>query len=146
LGGEGVVEITDSGRYEEPNLLIDVSAGARIELRAANDRRPTLVLGNEGVLRGGDDSEAALNGLLITGHRLRVPDAGHGHARVHLTHCTLVRGWTLPPDLVAQSPAEPSLIVDLADFALTLMRCITGPVRAPEGAAVHATDCIIDAT
>lgn len=146
LGGDGVVEITDSGRYVEPNLSISVSAGARIELRAANNRRPILILGDEGLLRGGDDSEAAINGLLIAGHRLRVPEPGNQLARLSLTHCTLVPGWTLAADLAPQSPDEPSLIIDLTDFALTLTRSITGPLRVPEGATVHATDCIIDAT
>jgi hypothetical protein len=38
LGGAGVVEITDSGRYEE-TLNINVNANARVELRAANNQR-----------------------------------------------------------------------------------------------------------
>src|SRR5207244_1633527 len=54
LGGAGVVEITDSGRYEE-TLHIDAAAGQRVELRAANGHRPTLVLGGELTLTGAAD-------------------------------------------------------------------------------------------
>ena len=44
LGGAGVVEIEDSGRYAE-TLAISVATNATIELRAANGRRPTVWLG-----------------------------------------------------------------------------------------------------
>src|SRR5262249_61508887 len=41
LGGAGVVEITDSGRYET-SFGISAAANQRVELRAANFHRPTL--------------------------------------------------------------------------------------------------------
>lgn len=146
LGGDGVVEITDSGRYEE-TLGIDVAAGKRIELRAANDHRPTLVLTGESGLRGGEDSEIAMNGLLITGHRLRVPAvAGNLLRRLSLRHCTLVPGWSLAPDAAPQSPDEPALLVDIADLKLRAERCILGGLRIAEGAEASLQDCILDAT
>jgi hypothetical protein len=43
LGGGGVVEIVDSGRYEESPEL-EVPAGKHVEVRAAECRRPILVL------------------------------------------------------------------------------------------------------
>jgi hypothetical protein len=143
LGGDGIVEIADSGRYEE-TLSFNVAAGGRIDVRAANGSRPTIVLGGECVIAGGADSELRLNGLLITGQRLRVP-AG-GPARLHIAHCTLVPGWTLAPDLTPQAPLEPSVVVERVDFALTLDRCISGALRVPEGARVQANDSIVDAT
>jgi hypothetical protein len=146
LGGQGVVEITDSGRYEE-TLSINVAASGRIELRAANGHRPTLILTGQFSLRGGDDSEIALNGLLISGHRLRVPAvAGNLLRRLHLRHCTLVPGRTLTPDGAPQSPNEPALLAEIADLKIRAERCILGGLRVVEGAESSLQDCILDAT
>ena len=88
LAGEGIVEITDSGRYEETPSIV-AAAGKRIELRAANGHRPTLVLGAEMNLAGGADSEIAINGLLdlrpsaACGRRCRQCPASAGAASCH---------------------------------------------------------------
>ena len=68
LGGHGVVEITDSGRYEE-TLTINVPGRRRASRCAsANGRRPSLVLtGPRRPSAGGSDSEFVLNGLLVSG-------------------------------------------------------------------------------
>jgi len=146
LGGQGVVEITDSGRYEEA-LNINVAASQRIELRAANGHRPTLILTGEFSLRGGDDSEIVLNGLLISGHRLRVPAvAGNLLRRVNLRHCTSVPGRTLTPDGAPQSPLVPALIAEIANLKLRAERCILGGLRVVEGAEASLQDCVLDAT
>ena len=42
----GVVEISNSGRYAE-TPTINVNAGERVELRAANEHRPTIALGGD---------------------------------------------------------------------------------------------------
>lgn len=146
LGGQGVVEITDSGRYEE-TLSINVAASQRIELRAANGHRPTLILTGEFSLSGGDDSEIVLNGLLISGHRLRVPAvAGNLLRRLNLRHCTLVPGRTLTPDGAPQSPLVPALLAETANLKLRAERCILGGLRVVEGAECSLQDCILDAT
>ncbi len=146
LGGQGVVEITDSGRYSE-SLSINVNAGKRIELRAANGHRPTIILTGEFSLRGGADAEIALNGLLISGHRLRVAAAaGNALRRLSLRHCTLVPGWTLAPDAQPQSPNEPALFVHIADLTLRAERCILGGLRVVEGSETFLQDCVLDAT
>ena len=144
LGGSGVVEIADSGRYQE-TLSINVAAGERIELRAANGRRPTVVLTGECTLAGGTDAEISLNGLLLTGQRLHVPAAG-GNAlrRLEVRHCTLVPGWTLTADGSPVSPAEESLLVDLPDIIVTIERAILGGILAHDGASCSLTDSILD--
>ena len=48
----GIVEIGDSGRYEE-TLSIKVDADAQLEVRAANEHRPTLISGG----RSGDRAQ-----------------------------------------------------------------------------------------
>jgi hypothetical protein len=145
LGGQGIVEITDSGRYEEA-LSIVAGAGGRIELRAADGVRPTLVLTAEATIAGGDDAAVVLNGLLIAGNRLRVPAAGNALRRLTIRHCTLVPGWNLAINGAPLNPAEASLVVESPDLLLTLERTIAGALRVDEDATAHCTDCIIDAT
>ena len=145
LGGSGVVEIADSGRHEEA-LNINVTAGERIELRAANGRRPTVVLTGEFTVAGGTDSEVVLNGLLLTGNRVRVPAAG-GNAlrRLDVRHCTLVPGWGLTEDGEPASPGMSSLSIELADLIMTVERAILGGLRTHEGATCRVVDSIVDA-
>jgi hypothetical protein len=140
-----VVEITNSHRYQEA-LSIAAAAAQRIELRAANGCRPTLVLTADLALSGGADSEIALNGLLLAGGRLQVP-AGSSNVlrRLNLLHCTLVPGGTLTSDGQPVSPNQPSLLAEIPDLAISLQRCISGGLRVDEGAKVKLTDCIIDA-
>jgi hypothetical protein len=146
LAGAGVVEITDSGRYEE-TLAVSAAAGKRIELRAADKRRPTLILSGPLALSGGADSEIRLNGLLIAGQGLEVTaGAGNALARLRLSHCTLVPGLTLSADGTPLSPAAASLEVKRDGVAVTIERTIAGGVRAVAKSTVAARDSIIDAT
>ena len=95
LGGSGVVEIADSGRYEE-TLTVTVNAGGHVILRAAADRRPVLILASELTVTGGADSAFSLEGLLVAGARLRVPGAaGDELARLTIAHATFVPGLAL---------------------------------------------------
>jgi hypothetical protein len=126
----GVVEISDCGRYDE-TLAIDVNAGQRVELRAVNEHRPTIVLGGDLTITGGADAEVTLNGLLITGGTLTVSGALR---RLRLRHCTLVPS------------ATPSLIADVPDVIIEIDHCIVGALRIHERANVAITDSIVDAT
>lgn len=145
LGGQGVVEIADSGRYEE-TLSIDVAASQRIELRARNGHRPTLILGGEMTLTGGLEGEIALNGLLIAGDGLNVVDDGTNRLRrLTLRHCTLVPGHALNPDGSPASPGAESLRVEIADVLLRAERCIVGALRVVEGSEAQFVDSILDA-
>ena len=145
-GDGGVVQIVDSGRYEE-TLAIAVPAGKRIELRADDGCRPTLVLGGDLALSGGSDSELRLNGLLISGAPLRVAAAGGNQlARLRVAHCTLVPGITLNADSAPQQSDAASLVVEIGTVALTIERTICGAMRIDAEATVSATDSIVDAT
>ncbi|TLF52876.1 hypothetical protein FEI13_04015 [Halomonas urmiana] len=144
LGGDGVIEITNSARYSE-TLTLEVAAGGSLEIRAADVHRPTLDLGGLSV-HGGEHSACRLNGLLITGTPLSVPDAdGNALSRLELAHCTLVPGIGLNPDGSPTDPVTPSLRLELAGLETRLTRCIVGGVRSHERAAFRATDCLIDA-
>ena len=126
----GVVEISNSGRYPE-NLAINVNAGQRVELRAANEHRATLVLGGDLVINGAGDAEVTLNGLLIAGGGIRVTA---GLRALRLRHCTIL------PSL------NPSVIVDLPDVTIEIDHCIVGALRVHERSNVSITDSIVDAT
>lgn len=146
LNGSGVVEIGDSGRYEE-NISLDVAADATVEIRAANGHRPTLVLGQVMRLRGAAGSGVRLDGLLIVGDGLRVPaSANNALARLELAHCTLVPGLSLAPDLAPQFPQDASLVAELPVLTIDAQRCILGALRVEPQASVTLTDCILDAT
>ena len=146
LGGSGVVEITDSGRYEE-TLTIAINPDARIILRAAEQAWPTLVLANELLLSGGADSAITLEGLRVAGERLRVPDiAGNELARLDIVHCTLVPGRALDAAGEPVAPTLESLAVEIANVAVTLDHTIVGALRLHEGSTLSARDSIIDAT
>lgn len=143
----GVVEIGDSGRYAETPDLV-VARDRRIELRATNTARPTLVLSNDLKISGAAGSEVTLNGLLITGGAVRVVETSDHQElrRLRLRHCTLVPGLTLSVNGAPQRPAAPSLIVESANTIVEIDHCIVGALRAVEGAHVQITNSIVDAT
>ncbi len=145
LGGAGVIEIADSGRYEE-TLSIAAAANQTVELRAADKQRPTLVLGGPLALSGGAGATVKLNGLLIAGQPVTVADSGgNALAALDIRHCTLVPGLSLAADSTPLSPGAPSLTVALAEVAVTIDHSIVGGVRAQPEATVTASDSIIDA-
>jgi hypothetical protein len=142
----GVVEIGDSGRYVE-TLSINVNTGKRLELRAANEHRPTVVLEGDIEITGGAGAEVTLNGLLITGGKVSVPASeGNQLQRLRLRHCTLVPGISLNINGEPEYTNEPSLIVELESVTVEIDHCIVGGLRILESANVEITDSIVDAT
>ena len=139
----GAVEITDSGRYEEAALTIQVGAAKHVELRAADKHRPTLVLTSDFAISGGKDAQLTINGLLITGGTLRVSG---NLGKLHLRHCTLVPGLTLSRTGEPQQPDQPALIVESAETAVVIEDCIVGGLRVAEDATAEISDSIVDAT
>jgi hypothetical protein len=145
----GVVEITDSRRYAE-TPVINVAAAGSIQLRAANEHRPTLVLSNHMTIAGGAEGTVALNGLLISA------DLGFGDAslllvsgslqHLRLRHCTLVPGLSLEIDGNPREVKKSSLIVDSANVTVEIDHCIIGGLRVVASAHVHITDSLVDAT
>ncbi len=145
IAGNGVIEITDSSRYAE-TLDIAVADEGSVEIRAANGRRPVLDLGGLQIT-GGANSACVLNGLLVTGAPLQVPDlAGNTLARLQLAHCTLVPGIGLQPDGTPTQPGAPSLLLAIAELDTDIDRCIVGAIRCHARASVRASDSLVDAT
>jgi hypothetical protein len=143
----GVVELSDSGRFEE-TPSIAVNAGVRLEFRAANEHRPTLFVAGPIDIRGGENAEVTLNGLLIAGGAVRVLSGVDNKLRkLRLVHCTLVPGFSLGIDGTPASPGEPSLLVEQTDNPLEIEidHCILGALRAPVNATVSIRHSIVDA-
>jgi hypothetical protein len=143
LAGNGVIEITDSGRYEE-TLAVAVAAKGHVAIRAAGRCRPTIVLGDVLEIGGDEHSACTLAGLLVSHHGVHV-DAAGGLARLRLEHLTLVPGRGLDPSGDPSSPGEPSLVAERDGVAVEIVSSIVGALRAAPGAKVTASDSIVDA-
>jgi hypothetical protein len=137
----GIVEIVNSGRYAE-DLSIDAS-GKLIEIRAADKRKPAVLLAADLEIIAAPDSEVVFDGLLIAGGSLRVKGEG---GRLRLRHCTLVPGISRNADGAAADPGTPSLIVASPNTSVEIDRCILGGIRAARDAEFVIRDSIVDAT
>ena len=140
--GAAIIEITDNGRYEEETLSIDAT-NRRIELRAADQRRPTLVLSGDLQIMGGDQDTLSINGLLITGGALNV--AGE-LSRIRLRHCTLVPGITISTDGTPTNPSTPSLVIASEGTIVEIEHSIIGGLRVVESARTRIFNSIVDST
>lgn len=151
LGGGGIVQIEDSARYDE-TPSIEVIGETKIELRAKNEKRPTLVLSGDLEITCKPDNEGkadgivTLNGLLITGGRLVVPQADNELRLLRLRHCTLVPGIALNPDGAPAQPDTESLFIELPALTVEIDHCIVGGLRVAEGVDVKISNSIVDAT
>ncbi len=151
----GVIEFDDSHTYAlaagAPNLAID--ADAQVEIRAANGQRPLIVLSEttledasttrDFAIDAGAGAHIVLSGLVIAGGAVRVSGSP---ASLTLIDCTLVPGLGRTRANDPTDPGTPSLIVDAANVAVTLRRCIVGPLRVENGSSVRVDQSIVDAT
>jgi hypothetical protein len=145
----GVVEIADSGRYDDPFAIV-IGAGRQIELRAGDEERPLVLPGAELRIEGGANSEVTLNGLLLAGGGVRVPattatGATNQLRALRLRHCTLVprRGAT---GAGAPETGLPSLVVEAEHVTVEIDHCIVGGLRVAAGSHAVITNSIVDAT
>jgi hypothetical protein len=140
----GVVEIRDSERYDGA-FSIDVSQDERIELRAANGDRPTLALTVDMAIVGAAESEVTINGLLVAGGALVVPDNGTNELRrLTLRDVTLLPGITAERDRTPQQPLAPSLVIEAPNVLLEIERSIIGAIRAHPSTVIVITDSAVD--
>jgi hypothetical protein len=147
VAGGGAVDIGDCGRYGETPVVRVNSKDGSVALRAIDGQRPTVVLGAELVVTGANGSEVTLDGLLLTGGRLRIAPTADGQSlrKVTIRHCTLVPGIGLAPDGSPAQPTQPSLVVETAT-AVEIDRCILSGIRATPGATIRIDGSIVDAT
>ena len=147
--GGGIVEIGDSGRYQE-GIAIKVGADKIVELRAANEHRPALILVGNLDIELNPGAELTLNGLLIAGGRLRISSVSGTEEKppvLRLRHCTLVPGVALTRAGEPVAPNQPSLVVEpSAEATIEIDSCIVGALRSGRGVTVKLTNSIVDAT
>jgi hypothetical protein len=161
-----IIEIHGSGVYEEP-IEIDLSAGDRLELRAAQASRPVIRLLNwysnrpdSMKIRGepltednySDGLDRAprllLDGLFITGRSVRVTGL---IGRVTIRHCTLVPGWSIGADCEPDSEGQPSIDLANTPADLVVEHSIVGAIRVNENnvdtdpITVSVSDTVLDA-
>jgi hypothetical protein len=137
----GTVEIVNSGRYPE-NLTINAT-GKRIAIRAADKRRPILVLDTALQINGDPNDEVILDGLLIVGGQLLVSGQ---LGRLRLRHCTLVPGISLSADGTPSKPNVPSLFVNSENTRVEIDHCIIGGILTTADTEVQIKDSIVDAS
>lgn len=149
VSADGVIEITDSGRYQE-SVSIRCHSNQKLVLQAANNARPAIISSGKILLGGAGGSEITLNGLLISGGGLFVPASIDGVKnrlrRLHLKHCTLTPGLSLDANGSPEHPDSASLVVETENTIIEIESCILGSLQINENARVSITDSIIDAT
>lgn len=128
-----VIEILDSRTYKDDNLLVPkIAKAVRLEIRAANGERPTLLLKKDLTVSGAEESAFELNGLLIADFPVRITG---DIDRVHLQHTTLAPGRS-----------DVALIVESGKAKVTIERSILGAVRTDRETQVEIRDSIVDAS
>lgn len=142
----GAVEIDDSEAYAG-TFTVDVAVDQRLELRAANGQRPTLILGGDLEITGAAQSEISLDGLLVAGAPIVVPDNGVNQLRrLTLRHMTLVPGITAAPDGTPVQPTAPSLVIEAPNVIVEIENSIVGAIRMHPSTVLNVVNSAIDAT
>ena len=147
----GIVEIQDNG-YFLGNIVIRPGKNQTIELRAKDNMRPVLVI-NDGELRieGRENSKVILNGILVSGGQIIVPEKTNNKmnnllGELEIQHCTLLPG--ISPEfgvLASEKDIMPRLIAELPGLSISIEKCITGGIRTHERVQISISDSIVDA-
>jgi hypothetical protein len=141
----GIVEVIGNGRFNEA-LTIVVGAGAAFELRAGNGFHPLLELAGELLITGGADARVTIDGLLVVGATVCVPDLPSNElASLSLRHVTFVPGHGLTDEGRPMSPGAVSLSVEAAGVKVQIDDSILGPIRLHEQATCRAKNVVVDA-
>jgi hypothetical protein len=143
--GGGTVEILDSATYAG-GLIVKVTAGKQVSLRAANGARP-LIAGGDLTLDLAPGATFTLDGVVVAGGTVTLPSfADTEPRRVTLLHSTLVPGRTLNSDGTPAQPGALSLVIEHSFTELHAAYSIVGTMQLAEEAKAVVHDCIIDAT
>jgi hypothetical protein len=151
----GIIEITDSGVYEE-QIHIEVGKDQTLELRAASGARPVIFLLDWRANRpdaltvsGASGSRFYMDGLLVTGRGIEIK----GHLdEVGIRHSTLVPGWALHSDCRPRRGSEPSLWLVNTCARIKVEHSILGSIRViqeepnADPMSMSISDSIVDAT
>lgn len=127
----GVIEITDNRNYPD-DININIAQDQYIEIRAGEGFRPLLNLSDNITITADTNTALVLNGLLIDGGNIEVPDTSKLD---HLTisHCTL-------------KPSDTQNIIDIQsnDTKLVIAKSIVAGIQLANGANAELHDSIVD--
>jgi hypothetical protein len=137
-----VIEIDDNSTYSEALSDIDLPQGASLTIRAANRKRPTLLLRSELNVVGGADSTLELNGLLVANQGARVTGA---LGALRIKHCTFVPGWGFTESGEPLAAGATSLTIEATTPEVEISNSIIGPMHTAVDAQVRICDAIVDA-
>jgi hypothetical protein len=155
-----VVEVGDDGVYEE-RFDVELAAGERLEIRAAQGRRPILIPQSRADrpdqfrVHGAceEPSEPApalvLDGVWVAGYPLELTGR---LSRVELTHCTLVPAAGLARLEGRHDRRAPSLVVRAAPCPISIAASVVGRVLVEGREAgydpipLHVGDSVLDAS
>ncbi|MBC8003201.1 MAG: hypothetical protein H7X97_11505 [Opitutaceae bacterium] len=166
-----VIEITDSGLYEE-RIRVKLGKGQTLQIRAANGKRPVISVCDTRTrmdalfITGDQGSRVTLDGLLILGRGVKISgpkpamkkdggekSASHGDlCDVTIRHCTLVPGWSLDSECGPCAGEEPSLHVSNSTAQIKIEHSILGSIEVTaeehiqDPVRIQITDSILDAT
>ncbi len=145
----GIVEVQNNECYNE-NLVIDIPAGKKIELRAADKKRPVLFLNGSSIVSGGENAEFSINGFLVAGGNFRVPEKNNLNIDNKLNKFTIQHATirsekehnVLSPPLQS---GQPVIIVECSDTSLVISNSVLCSIRCIDTANIKINDSIIDA-
>ncbi|SOD67370.1 hypothetical protein SAMN06297387_13034 [Streptomyces zhaozhouensis] len=160
-GPEAIIEITDSGAYQE-QFDLDLEPGDRLHLRAAEGTRPVLRLldwysnrpdalnihADDGCPPG-EAPHVTLDGLLVTGRGIHVSGP---LGSLTVRHCTLVPGWSLEAGCAPHHPEEPSLVLERTTARVDIARSVLGAIQVigdevgTDPPPLRISDSVLDAT
>lgn len=166
-----VIEITDSGLYEE-RIRAKLGKRQTLQIRAANGKRPVISLSDTRArmdalfIAGDQGSRVTLDGLLILGRGVKIcgpkPVVKTDRAEkiasqgdlcdVTIRHCTLVPGWSLDAECEPCRGEEPSLDVSNSTAQIKIEHSILGSIELTadehiqDPVRIQITDSILDAT
>ena len=166
-----VIEITDSGLYEE-SIRLKLGKNQTVQIRAANRKRPVVSLPEtrakfDALFISGDQaSRVILDGLLIVGRGVKISGPARAASSkdvktsapvgdlcdVTIRHCTLVPGWSLGCGCEPCKGEEPSLVLAGTCAAIKIEHSILGTIEveaneaATDPVRLCLSDSILDAT
>ena len=147
---DGVIELTENDYYIE-TPVINLDEGQHIEIKAAEGKRPILVLGSDLNIHGDDNSSVSFNGVFVVGGCLKVPANKPGGflnelGELKIGHCTLLPSASPEIDSVIAQPLQPRIIIETISTSCIISNSITGALIINENSSCEIRDCIIDAS
>jgi hypothetical protein len=149
-----IIEIANSEYFVE-TPLVSLAAGKTVELRAKDGFRPALALSGDMNISGDENSTFRLDGFLLIGGTLVVPQSSPSGpsnllAQLQISNCTLAPCDTpaIQPTATGKSapaqPAVPRIRVEIPSVSLSIDSSIVGSLRVAQDARCSISNSIVD--